>query len=656
MLSRLQGRDLADRMAGKAGQMGDAREEIKTGAEKEQKMRSKWTTGRQGWMRAGCLLLAAALLAVGVEWLIQRTLPPIFVDAEVDISQDPTLISRGTVYLHASGRMAMVEEWHLPRLAAIFLLQLGVLTLLFPLGMGKKISIWVRRTAAGLKQIFLKEKKRNLSLTVSFAAISFLVFFVGKAWIWDVYHRSNWMTEGVCAWAGIGAGCLVTFRRTLARKPENIFLLLTLIVGGLFAWYLPDATTISLDDGQHFQQAVNYSTLGRVRFTAADWDAMQHDNQPNYDLGRWEDHLASQDAKNENGAVYVTSGFHLTLKEYWMSTYGLGLFLGRVLHLRYWDLWSLGRFAGLTAYALAGFFAIRRLKSGRMVLAMSLMLPSAVFLAANYSYDPGVTVGITLSCAYWIAQWQEREQKLKTKDAAVMILGMAAACYVKAIYFPICFLFFFLPESKFRNAGHRRMYRAVLAVSIAAVILYILLPLGKSGGQADPRAEGTVNTFGQIQFILQHPVQYLEYFWHFLRDYLDPNRMGALVNGFGYQGVGACTSLILMILAVTAFTDASEEKLLPPAGARGIGQVVLFGTLVLMSTAMYAWFSEVGSPDFRGMQPRYLIPLIYPAMAMLGSNRNRNRLNPALYHGMLFALIAFASVAGLLQVCVARYY
>ena len=115
-------------------------------------------------------------------------------------------------------------------------------------------------------------------------------------------------------------------------------------------------------------------------------------------------------------------------------------------------------------------------------------------------------------------------------------------------------------------------------------------------------------------------------------------------------------AVILMILAVTTFTDASEEGLLPPLGLRACSQVILFGTLALMATAMYAWFSEVGSPAFTGMQARYLIPLVYPAMAMMGSNRTRNQVHPALYHGILFALITFTSISGAMHACVAYYH
>ena len=612
--------------------------------------------GRYPWLHAGTLILAALILAVGLEWIMQQTLPPVFPDTKVDISSDPTLIERGTTYLHPSGRPALKEEWHLPRLAAEFTLQLLILTAMFPLGLARKICSCFRETAVHLKQVLVLEKKRNLKLALCFAVTFLMVFFVSRIWIRDVYHRDNWMTVSVCIWAGLGAGCLVTFRRTLAKKPEVFFLILTLIAGGIFAWYLPDATRVSLDDGNHFQHAINYSTFGRSRFTGTDWDVMQEFNKKNYELDRWEEFLSAQDAKYAEGAVYVTSGFHLSIKEFWTATYGLGLFLGRLFHLRYWDMWSLGRFTGLTAYAIIGYFAIRRLKSGKMILAMALMMPSSVFLAVNYSYDPGVIAGILISCAYWIVQWQEREKKLKNSDLAIMIGGMLTACYVKAIYFPVFLLFLFLPRTKFRNGRHQWACRGIIALSMTVTILYILLPLVQSGGQADTRAEGNVNTFGQIQFILQNPLRYAGYLWHFLQEFLDPNHMTGLLNSFGYQGAGACTPVILMILAVTTFTDASEEGLLPPLGLRACSQVILFGTLALMATAMYAWFSEVGSPAFTGMQARYLIPLVYPAMAMMGSNRTRNQVHPALYHGILFALITFTSISGAMHACVAYYH
>ena len=47
--------------------------------------------------RAGLLVLAALILAVGLELLMQHTLPPIYPDREMDLSSDPTLIRLASV-------------------------------------------------------------------------------------------------------------------------------------------------------------------------------------------------------------------------------------------------------------------------------------------------------------------------------------------------------------------------------------------------------------------------------------------------------------------------------------------------------------------------------------------------------------------------------
>ncbi|MBR2823852.1 MAG: DUF2142 domain-containing protein [Clostridia bacterium] len=611
---------------------------------------------RRSLIRAAVLVVAALALAAGLEWVMQRTLPPIFTDAEVDISSDPTLIQRGVTYTHPSGRSALVEEWHRTRFIATFLLQLGILILFFPLGVGKKMGAAVKKSLSGLKQTLTAEKPRNLKLLLCFVLTFLAVYFIGRAWVMDVYHRDHWIARAVCLWSAAGAACLTTFRRTLGKKPEVFFLILTLIAGGLMAFFLPAATGVSLDDGYHYQHAMNYSTLGRVRFTQAEWDAMQEDNQKNYEMDQWASFHAAEDAKYAQGAVYVTGGFHLSIKEYWLAASGLGLFLGRALGLPFWVTWGLGRFFGLLAYALIGYVALRRLKSGKMIAAMVLMMPGSVFLAANYSYDPGVIVGITLSCCYWAAQWQEPKKILKNGDVAIMMAGMLIACYAKAIYFPLFLLFLFLPKSKFRGLKHRRAYTAVVLLSMVIVMLYILLPLGKSGGQGDTRAEGDVNTFGQIRFILTHPLQYAEYLWHFLREYLGAGGLDAMVTSYGYQGGGRNGTLILLLMVTAALTDYREEGTQPAAGVRVFGEILLFGALVLMITSMYVWFTAVGSPEFRGMQPRYMIPYVYPALALVGSGRMRNRRNPALHNGVLFAGMTFAIVSGFLYNCVEYYH
>ena len=606
-------------------------------------------------MRAALLVLASLLLAAGLELLMQYSLPPIYPDQEMDLSADPTLIERGVAYTDASGRQVLKEEWHLFRFAVTFFLQLGILIVIFPAGLGQRMIRWATGAASRLKQGLRESRKRIPLLLGGGLLLGAVVFFLSRAWVKDLYDRQNWMVDWMCALGGFAAAALFIFPGTLGKKPENLFLVMILLNGGLLSFVLPAATGVSMDDGYHAQQAYNYSTLGHVRFTRADWEVMQPDNPRNYRLSDWDRLHRELDEKDRMGAYYVTSGFHLNPKEYWMATHGLGLFLGRVFHLSYWITWSLGRFTGLLVYAVIGYFAIRRLKNGKMVLALVWMLPSAVSLAVNYSYDAGVIAGIWLSFTFWLAQWQEPEQKMKNSDIAVILLGVFIACFAKQIYFPIYLLFLFLPNSKFRSRRHRRSYTCLVLFSMGLVIANILLPLLFSGGQADVRSDSNPNTFEQISYMLHHPLEYAGTLFRYLQEYLDLNRMDGPLLNYGYQGNGNNTAMCMLVLAIAAFTDQRKEGLQPAWHIRLTGQFLLFGAVALMATAMYAWFSEVGSAEFGGMQPRYLIPFIYPSLALMGSNRLRNQIPPAVYNGLLFAAMVFIGFNGMLVTCIEYY-
>ncbi|MBQ3705673.1 MAG: DUF2142 domain-containing protein [Clostridia bacterium] len=605
--------------------------------------------------RAGLLVLAALILAVGLELLMQHTLPPIYPDREMDLSSDPTLIERGTVFTDGAGRQVLKEEWDPLRLAVTFFLQLGILIAVFPLGLGKRFLAFLGREARGLKEALRKDVRRNLRLLLVGTLVGTAVFFLCRAWVQDLYNRRNWMVDWMCALAGLSAAALCMFPGTLGKKPENLFLVMILLYGGLLSFVLPDSTGVSMDDGYHSQHAINYSMLGHMRLTRAEWELMQPDYEKSYRLREWDSMHQRQDELYRAGAYFVTSGFHLNPKEYWMAGHGLGLFLGRLLRLPYWITWSLGRFTGLLLYALLGCWAIHRLKSGKMVLALAWMLPSAVSLAVNYSYDAGVIAGIWLSFSFWLAQWQEPEKRIRNSDIAVILLGTFAACFAKQIYFPIYLIFLFLPRSKFASRRHRGIYTGLVLLAMGLVMANILLPLGASGGQADTRSGNNADTFAQISYILHNPLEYARTLCRYLQEYLDLNQMEGPLLNYGYQGNGNNTAMCMLILAIAAFTDQREEGLQPVWPVRLAGQALLLGTVALMATAMYAWFSQVGSTHFGGMQPRYLVPVIYPSLALMGSRHLRNRMSPAVYNGLLFAGMTFIGFNGVLVTCIEYY-
>ena len=57
-----------------------------------------------------------------------------------------------------------------------------------------------------------------------------------------------------------------------------------------------------------------------------------------------------------------------------------------------------------------------------------------------------------------------------------------------------------------------------------------------------------------------------------------------------------------------------------------------------------------------GMQPRYLSPLIYPSLALMGSNRIRNHAEGSVYNGILFAGMTYVCMTGIFFSCIEYYH
>ena len=611
------------------------------------------------WLTIGLLMIAAAALTMAEEAVQNLIMPPIYQGEEVQLVNltMEQLEACGT-YRHASGRIAYHEPWNLRRSLVTFAVQLAILTLLFPLGMGKRFLRAVKTAFESIREA-LKDRKNVLIKALLFLCVTFIGGILIRLWAMDALARSNWMIDVFSLTAGIALGITAVCRKTAAMKPEIIFVCLTLLIGSLFAFFMPDKRQMSWDDEYHYQHAVNFSYLGRVRFTEQEMIAADTESDSfNYRLdGSRDGFLADQDEKHEKGAAYATGGCSLKYQEFWLAWHGLGLFLGRLFHVRFWTYWSLGRFTGLLGYVLVGYFAIRRLKSGKMMLAAVLMLPQQIFLASSYSYDPGVTSLTALGMAAFFAQWQEKDRKITLSDQLVILGALFLGCLAKQTYFPVLLIPLTLPRRKF--AGDRewkRFIRTNLA-AVTALILSFALPFVLGDGAGDARGGENTNAFEQVRFILGHPLDYTHTLLQTLGQYFHPDHAREFINHLAYLGYGPHALIYLMLMTAVAFTDKAEidQALGSKIGIRTVSLMMLFGAIVLAATALYVSYTTVGLNRIDGFQHRYLTPVIFPAMMLLGSAGIQNQLNRKIYNPLVFGIAGFVGFAAALHCCIGLY-
>lgn len=485
-----------------------------------------------------------------------------------------------------------------------------------------------------------------------------VVAYLLARWLVSYYLQRNVsrMTNFFCVFFAIAAGCLFCFRKALGEKPEVFFVIFALLTGSLISFFTPDNVRVSWDDGFHVGNASVYSFLGEERITEQDILSRNHENPIEYDLSKLDQWHADQTALYRRGAVSVSNS-PLDIAYHWSMTQGIGMFLGRVFRFPYWMMWSMGRFTGLLAYILVGYFAIRRLHSGKMIMVAVLMIPEAIFLASQYSYDPGVTAFLSLGMSYCFAEWQEMDRKITWKNAIIMVVALFLGCLIKAIYFPLFLIPLFLPKVKFESSAQRKRFMLLFISAMIAMILYFMIPFLTGNGEGDLRGGGDVNAFGQVSFILHNPLQYTQILLRFLRWYFGPEITDSRYCLFAYLGKAPLNVVYWGLMIAVCFTDRSERELTltDSKWVRLFSLFLLFGTMCLVATALYVSFTPVGLDTINGCQPRYTFPVIFPAMMLLGSGRVVNRTNRTLYNGILFGIIGYVDFIAVLCVCLGQY-
>ena len=241
-----------------------------------------------------------------------------------------------------------------------------------------------------------------------------------------------------------------------------------------------------------------------------------------------------------------------------------------------------------------------------------------------------------------------------------MILGsLFLGSYTKGVYFPVFLIPMFLPKEKFENRKWRRIFFFAAAVVMLYVMYDVASPFlgGNATGATDTRGGSDVDAGRQMQFIFANPLYYTGVLLRSLWTVIGPEYADGFLTYYAYLGKMPNQYLYLVLLAVVAFTDKSEadRELGRHVRMRGFFQFLLFGIACLVGTSMYVVFTKVGAYWIEGFQFRYVLPVVYPAMMLLGSGRIRNETNRTAYNGILFAVIGYVNFTAVLSGVMSLY-
>ena len=426
---------------------------------------------------------------------------------------------------------------------------------------------------------------------------------------------------------GVSIGALWAIRDLLAEHPEIGFALVALSAGGLIATLEPVTMGYSWDDGIHYRHVLQMVHLGKTEWSEAEEFLILPPQASSLEVSERvrsrSETAAALEEMNRAGNGRGTAGLPDAANLPGYVTSWLAMLLMRAMRAPL--TWSViaGRWGNLLGYVALMTLAIRSLKRGKLAACFMGLLPTMLFLAANYSYDPFFVAATFCGVCIWLGTLQE--------DGAIMTLGRGCAAVVlmmlgigiKQVYFPLLLLLFFVPGDRFASGRDRAVYHLMVITAIAVVMASFLMPfLRETTSYSDVRGGENVNAGQQLALMIQHPLAYFQVLWSFFTEvFFQPHELFHPVRGC----IGAFSALgetvpfwskmmyLYVLLLMLSWVAPDKHPSSGGASVHAKAACVLLGagTLVLVATSMYLAYTEVGSELIEGCQERYMIPVVW---------------------------------------------
>lgn len=452
---------------------------------------------------------------------------------------------------------------------------------------------------------------------------------------------------GLCAAA---VYLLIILHEVIAQKAEIGYLIIALAVGIFMCIALPANTGVSYDDGIHANRIFQLSRGKHTALTPAEnalagceWSEVYEESHHH----TWDTWIDEQryDAIAQEAAQDQTLESEEVLQ--WMfsdagyMTQAAGAVVARALKLPFlWQVRVIRLFNMLTYVALT-YLAIRVLKRFKLTMACVALMPTALFLASNFSYDPTTNGLCFLGIALAVDAILDRRTLLTRKRAAAILLCILLGAMTKVVYMPLLLLVLMLPRSKFESQAAKWWFKTLAVVlCIVAVGVMVLGVTNGSVGLQDDRAGGA-DSAGQIAYLLAHPLTYLGTFFKVIFRDFELYFVHACRFAMGYvSAVSGTVSLVCLGLTLfTAFTDNDTSLGQKMNWKLRLGMLIVGGLAVgMVFTTMYVAGAPVGATEYWGVQGRYMIPMIPLMLMILSSDGIQNRMNKKAWHMIFFVM------------------
>lgn len=430
-------------------------------------------------------------------------------------------------------------------------------------------------------------------------------------------------------------------------KIEKMFLNFAIPVGLLFIVFM--LPTYTPDAGSHIWKS--YEVSQGILFTKIDDEGNSKTDVPEVlstyretvltKYSKLNEVLSLDECYNYNQTVKVDSASKSYCFIYFIG-YAIGFAIARTIGLNIFLGLFLAKIINFIIFLSIGYWAIRKIPFGKILLSTYLMIPMMMQQATAVSVDSLMNATIILFIAYTL-NLAFKKENLTKKEKIIFLLMTIFVGISKLTYLPLLGLGIILAKRRKEMPIKEKILFGILAVIIclSSTMVLNVLNRGYVNESANTYLEDTgVNSSEQIKGIITKPINYLK----MLGNDFKVNGQFYLFNFIGQQmGWLSITVPVIyliyyiILLLASIFVENNEEVLDVKERVWMLLLAILMYVLII--TGLYIEWTAVGSMTAAGIQGRYFLPVVIIALLCMCMKNNYIKLKNVNVLVPLFSLI-----------------
>jgi uncharacterized membrane protein len=333
----------------------------------------------------------------------------------------------------------------------------------------------------------------------------------------------------------------------------------------------------------------------------------------------------------------------------------IGIFIGRLFSAPPVVLDYLARLMNLVTWIVVFALVIRFLPIKKWAAVFIGLLPTALFEAISVSTDV-VTIGSSALFIALVLRFIWQKHKI-TRQQLVLLLAVGAVMALSKQVMSLFLLFALaIPAKQFINKRQANLMKALIVALPVLVFMAWFLVVHKISLTAT-NAANNQDPVAQMKFILKNPWSFINVMWNTYFFSWGDTATRSVIGDFGWVDAPLSLGIVVvgyigLFLMLTLDTSKKFVAWLTRPQKRLLA-LILLAYWLAVSAALYVYYSPVGFKIIVGLQGRYFLPMLVPAIAL--AHGRWLKTDKWIYRNIAIGLPLFLLICSVLTIYF-RYY